>query len=308
MNILFPRHELYLHAPDEMFELEYNAAQTLGLKTFLFNHDKFVDEGALSCDIPNSEVPQAIMLRGYMLKAKQYEVFAGLLSEKNYFLINDASRYKRCHHSHETHHIFGDYAPKIIAVPNLTRDLFDRIFTTESAQFNLEQIQKDFKSDYFILKDSVKSEKDNPEIFKISKNIYPKEFYTKLKKFVEARGKSYNDGLVFKEFVELKKYPGDKANEWRAFYLENKLVSLSQNSGLNAVKIPKPDTKWLDQFARVILSNFFTIDVAEKEDGTWVVIETGDGQVSGLSPGQNELKFYSEIKKITKLEIVPNYE
>ena len=34
----------------------------------------------------------------------------------------------------------------------------------------------------------------------------------------------------------------------------------------------------------------------EYENGSWTVIETGDGQVSGLSPNQYVFKFYDEIR------------
>ena len=49
----------------------------------------------------------------------------------------------------------------------------------------------------------------------------------------------------------------------------------------------------LTEIAKNIASNFFTIDIAEKEDGTWMILETGDGQVSGLPSGQDEIKFYN---------------
>lgn len=34
--------------------------------------------------------------------------------------------------------------------------------------------------------------------------------------------------------------------------------------------------------AQKIQSHFFTIDVARRRDGTWNIIEIGDGQVAGL--------------------------
>jgi len=307
MNIIFPVHEIDKQAPDDLFCLEYNAANTCGLKTFLFDYDKFVDKGELSSNLPASTEIQPLILRGYMMKANQYEVFANLLSEKNYILINDSSRYKRCHHSHEIHHLFGTKTPKMLCIPNLTKELFEKIFTTEVAQEKLEQMKKDFHSEFFILKDSVKSEKDIPELFKIPLNIYPKEFHNRLKRFIETRGKSYNDGLVFKEFVDFKQYPFGKTNEWRAFYLNGELVSISQNTEIKK-GATNPDIKWLEPFTKHILSNFFTVDIAEKADGTWTVVETGDGQVSGLSPYQNELKFYSKIKQILKNQTHVVYE
>ena len=46
----------------------------------------------------------------------------------------------------------------------------------------------------------------------------------------------------------------------------------------------------------VLDSRFYTVDFAELENGSWTVIETGDGQVSGLSPNQDVFRFYDEIR------------
>ena len=118
----------------------------------------------------------------------------------------------------------------------------------------------------------------------------------KVEEFVEHRGKLFSEGLVFKEFENLKKY-GENVNEYRLFFYENRLVSCSQNSNLKPLEGVVPlSTKFAEDIAFQIDSNFFTIDIAEKEDGTWMIIETGDGQVSGLSPDQNCLEFYASMQ------------
>lgn len=44
-------------------------------------------------------------------------------------------------------------------------------------------------------------------------------------------------------------------------------------------------------------SNFYTVDFVVLENGRWMVMEVGDGQVSGLSPGQFVFKYYDEIRR-----------
>jgi len=61
-----------------------------------------------------------------------------------------------------------------------------------------------------------------------------------------------------------------------------------------------PYIKTAEEVASQIDSNFFTIDIAEKEDGKWMIIETGDGQVSDTSPGQNCLDFYMSMEGLVK--------
>ena len=45
-------------------------------------------------------------------------------------------------------------------------------------------------------------------------------------------------------------------------------------------------------------SNYYTVDFAELSNGDWIVIETGDGQVSGLSPNQYPFKYYDDMRYV----------
>ena len=42
-------------------------------------------------------------------------------------------------------------------------------------------------------------------------------------------------------------------------------------------------------------SKFYTIDFAELQDGSWIVIEAGDGSVSGLSDFQDYDEFFRKL-------------
>lgn len=39
-------------------------------------------------------------------------------------------------------------------------------------------------------------------------------------------------------------------------------------------------------------SPLYTIDMAELSDGSWKILEAGDGQVFGLSDGQDSISFF----------------
>lgn len=47
-------------------------------------------------------------------------------------------------------------------------------------------------------------------------------------------------------------------------------------------------------------SRFYTIDYAELKDGSWIIIETGDGSVSGIPPKQDPEEFYISLCRIIK--------
>jgi len=42
-------------------------------------------------------------------------------------------------------------------------------------------------------------------------------------------------------------------------------------------------------------SIYYTIDYAELEDGSWKILEAGDGQVSGLSDGQDYNAYFRAL-------------
>jgi hypothetical protein len=242
-----------------------------------------------------------------MLKVSEYENLFEKLKELGYQFINEPHQYKHCHHSCEVLSLFSGYTPRYLYFPNISRELFDIVFTDEFLYEKLQEMRSDFTNEFFILKDAVKSEKHDKEIFKIPLSITNIELKSRIIKFIDTRGKLYNEGLAFKEFINLKQYQDNKINEWRIYVLEDEIVSCSQNTGLSKHKnIPQPNIADLLQHRNKIMSNFFTVDMAELENGSWTIIETGDAQVSGLSPQQNELKFYNKFyKTIKSLEFTP---
>ena len=128
-------------------------------------------------------------------------------------------------------------------------------------------------------------------------SLSPNDFFERVVKFKESRGKLFNEGIVFKEYCPLRKY-GDKTNEYRIFVYKHKIISVSQNTELGYGQ--QPNYEFVREIIQNIDSNYFTVDIAEKEDGSWMILECGDGQVSGLSPGQSEFIYYSEFLDLQK--------
>ena len=53
-------------------------------------------------------------------------------------------------------------------------------------------------------------------------------------------------------------------------------------------------TAFTDQVAKKVHSNFFTVNIARTADDKLIVMEIGDGQVSGLQ-GFSEMEFYRKL-------------
>ena len=118
-----------------------------------------------------------------------------------------------------------------------------------------------------------------------------------------------DQGLIFREYIPLRKIEEGInglpfTNEWRFFfYMDNELSHgfyWSNCSPNNKIKyINKKGKEIAHEAAKIIKDHvlFFVIDVAETENGDWIVIEVNDGQMSGLSENDPS-NFYKQIKKI----------
>lgn len=113
-------------------------------------------------------------------------------------------------------------------------------------------------------------------------------------------------GIVIRKFEDLVSYGNNLngapfANEWRFFFLGNELLSYGyywSNSEVEG-KITPEGIIFAKEMAAILSlgTNFFVVDIAQKIDGSWIVVEVNDGQMSGLSNNDPRL-FYTNLKKV----------
>ena len=113
-----------------------------------------------------------------------------------------------------------------------------------------------------------------------------------MEKFYNYRGDLYTGGICVKEYLSLKRY-GDRTNEYRVFYINGEVTTISRNSGQGAYA-PLPPQKLIEKYKN-LGSPYYTIDYAELDDGSWRILEAGDGQVSGLSDNQDYYSYYRTL-------------
>lgn len=279
--VLFPSDFFNEKKVDEDLKEEYEAAKKIdSFVTVLFGYDKWFSKSILKLN-KSFDVKVMGIYRGWMMSPEKYRRFYELLEKENIQLITSPEQYERMHMFPNVYSLFeknGD-TPKMEIYP-----LHEEI--------DIEIIKKKFKR--FMVKDFVKSVKgtDFPAYF--DQTVTQEEFNHWMDKFYMYRGELLTGGICIKEFVELKKY-GNKTNEYRVFYLNNHIATISRNSGQKD-STPLPPTNLIERY-KYIDSPFYTIDFAELEDGIWMIIEAGDGSVSGLSMGQDYEEFYRELEK-----------
>jgi hypothetical protein len=81
----------------------------------------------------------------------------------------------------------------------------------------------------------------------------------------------------------------------RAFYYRGRLLSVSTYAEKlpNAPAVP---LEFVESFAN-LPSQFYTADFAELENGEWIMVETGDGSVSGLPVTMDVHSFVEGLSK-----------
>ncbi len=280
--VLFPSSYFSKTNVDEEFALEYRSAAENGMfETILFDQMKWFDEGRL-CLTGGREC--RALYRGWMMKPEEYSRFYEALGQRGVRLITTPEAYERFHIFPNIYGAFSEDTPKMITVPHGgSCDLVDLV--------DLAQIKAQLGR--FMVKDYVKSVKgtDFPRYF--SEDITEEEFGRQLEIFYKYRGSLLTGGLCFKQYVELMKY-GGYTNEWRVFYLFGNVLSRCPNSG-QPNHAPAPPHELVKKYS-ALDSPYYTVDYAELADGSWKVLEAGDGGVSGLSPGQDMGAYFRAVK------------
>lgn len=295
MKIIFCNHFLSPKEADLDFSAEYNAAKAAGFEVLLMNFDELTRGNVQTAlrKIPVFETPEKAIYRGWMLTESQYEAFYQGLLSKNISLMHDTKMYLHTHYFPNSYPIIQDYTPKSVIIPLEKGEIhFEKIFDSLRV----------FGSKALIIKDFVKSEKhdwytacyipaaDNQEVVrKITRN------------FLSLRGDFLNKGLVYREFVKLAhltqhtKSEMPLAQEYRLFYFNQNLLCYAEYWEEGDYSPEVPDFKPFNAIASKVKSSFFSMDIAKTEKGEWIIMELGDGQVSGLPENLDAEIFYKRL-------------
>jgi hypothetical protein len=294
--ILFCESPIEKSKVDPDFDDEFACAKQNGFKTLLFDFDELIAGGIVRhqrYEIRQNENLGKVIYRGWMLTPHQYNILYDHLLEKNYRLINSVTEYQNCHYLPDSLSFINTKTPHTV---------FEELVNDQSIKRLLEKA-KTFGDKAVIIKDYVKSEKHYWNTACFVENASDTD---KLKKiinnFIQLRGKYLNVGLVIREFLDLNYLQNHSKSEmhlmeeYRLFFLNKNLVDIYEYWGEGEYLLPKPDIKEFEEIAQSVESNFFSMDIARKKSGELVIIEIGDGQVSGLPERANKFEFYEKLK------------
>jgi hypothetical protein len=279
LTILFSSQDEDLNTVDFRLEDEYNTAKAIpGLRVAKFSFIIWFKTGEIHFDAQPE--PGPVICRAFMMFPEQYADFYSKLRALGLNLVTSPEQYT-------LFHLFPNIYPQL--VPRTPKALW----FPEGTPIDYDLVNSTFKS--FMLKDYVKSVKESKFPKKIETPIDEAKMGPLLAWFRQERSEVFTGGFLFKEFVNFKTYKVLKreSNEYRAFFANGKLLILHPNSDQppEVPVVPRELVEWCENKGSV----FYTVDFAELEDGTWIIIEAGDGQYCGSPKGMDLHAFIGGI-------------
>ena len=270
--ILFPHQPFSPREIDSEFAAEFEAARTVGFETGFYSHED-VEAGDLELalrELRKGE-EQQLILRGWMLPGESYREFYQALRSKGYLPVVNPEAYEEAH-----------YLP--LAYQHLEGHTSRSSWIEGDDIDEAWRLYQGFREHDAILKDWVKSAKSRwKDACYFPAGTTEERFREMFVIFREERGKLFNRGVVFREFLPIVERGSDVSGlpvieETRLFFWKGKVVVPPKGRTPN----PMDEAERWEKIAKRFQSPFITMDAVYLTDGTWKIVEVGDAGVSGL--------------------------
>lgn len=244
--------------------------------------------------VPHQPQPGLGVYRGWMLTPEQYRVLYEALEGKGIRLLNDPATYLHCHYLPESYPVIEPHTPRSVWIKT----------KGDVAPDEIMELLRPFGSAPVVVKDFVKSRKHEwAEACFIPSASDRASVERVVQRFLELQGDDLSEGLVFREFIEFEPL-GRHAKSGMPLTKEFRLVFLDSQPVFWTPYWDEGDyaglTPPVERFAAVagcVRSRFFTMDVAQRRDGDWLIVELGDAQVAGLPDHADVDGFYKALRE-----------
>lgn len=289
MKLLFPQNPMMRKLPEPVFEREFDAAGELGFPRLLYDEEELTHRGpeAAVSRLPDGD-GEPLLLRGWILTEEAYRRFYHALLAKGYRLVSTADQYAGVTY-------FPNYHPKVREVSP------EAVWTDTPDPYLAYSRSRTLGDGPFVLKDHIKSAKHRwHEACFAPKGAGREHFEAVAEALLAEQGKAFNRGFVVRRYVPLRsrgvgprKYP--LCEEYRLFFWHGKLLVASHYHDQ-----PAGRTDWaeFETLAGRFDAPFFSMDVAQADDGRWLVVDMGAGECSSLPPSLPADAFYRRLRDV----------
>ena len=295
MTIIFCADPLESHKPDRAFAAEVASAERAGLRWQIVSFERLTRDKNAELAVRRVDAataPALAIYRGWMLRPEDYQALYQALQERKFLLINAPDAYRHCHLLPASYDVIETHTARTIWLP--APDCLDENQVRAALQT--------FGDHPIIVKDYVKSRKHEwHEACFIPNSRDAVAALRVVARFLELQGDDLVGGLVFREWVDLKiigahaRSAMPLSREFRLFFLDGGLLMSANYWNQGNYKGDAPPLELFGEIAGKVRSRFFSMDVAQKADGEWIVVELGDGQVTGLPDENAARQFYRAL-------------
>lgn len=294
MRFIFCQDPLDHRDVDSLYQPEAEVLRSLGLDYDLFNFEDLVAGSPMRAvrQIPTLDTVEDAIYRGWMLTPQLYQSLYDALLERGFRLINTPEMYRHGHYLPENYSVIVDFTPQSIWLA------YDDTFTMNAVHAALSV----FGDKPLIIKDYVKSQKHYwHEACYIPNAADHARVEQVVTRFLELQGADLNEGIVFREFVEFQPLAQHSRSamplteEYRVFVVDGQPALVTQYWSEGEYRNTPPALKQFEPVIQKVNSRFFTMDIARRIGGEWMIVELGDGQVAGLPDHIDIGEFYRAL-------------
>lgn len=288
MHILFPSLPILPTQPDPDYEIEYAAAQAAGFRCSLYELESLRRNdlrSALKHCRTATEPNETIVYRGWMVSDVHYASLHEGLTVRGFQPLAAPDEYAEAHYLPLAYPILQGSTPRTVWMEGA--DL-DRAW----------DLYQQMAGEAAILKDYVKSAKHRwREACFLPAHTSRTDFEAILQAFLHERGSLFEKGLVFRRYHPLVQLGEDMRGqpiheEYRLFCVNGKVIAHAPFR--NPKELASQQRIW-EMLAARFTNRFISLDVARQVDDTWIVVEAGDGGVSGLPLSIDPDDFYRAL-------------
>lgn len=287
MRLLFPSMPFFPREPDPGFTEEIAAAEAAGFAWSLYAlEDVRVGEPALVRCPPADGAP--MLHRGWMMGEAAHERLCAAVRGRGYTPVVDAPAYAEAH-----------YLP--LAIRHLGAATPASVWNQSESEDDAWALYQRMADGDALLKDWVKSAKHRwREACFLPAGTDRARFGEIFRAFRAERGTLFERGVVVRRFHRLHTLGTDMRGmpiheEHRLFFWRGALLASTAPSDVSG---PLAHLDRWTELARRFASPFLTLDVAREADGGWIVVESGDGGVSGLPLALSPEVFYAALARV----------
>ncbi|KPI30910.1 hypothetical protein OV450_1687 [Actinobacteria bacterium OV450] len=283
MPVLYCRDSLNPRRVDEHFTLEAREVRARGGAVGLIDHDALLQGDARQAVAHVPDGLGNVWYRGWMIPGDRYAALAEALRRRGAELIVTPEQYRTAHELPGWYATFADVTPASVWRPARPDD----VLTSE----DLAALAAPLPPGAAIVKDYVKSRKHEWEQACFIPDLADTVQLTRVvQRFVELQEEFLTGGIVLRAFEAFPRLESVAA-EVRVWWLDGEPRLFTPHPDSPFERGLKPDLDHVGPAVRRLGCRFITTDVALRSDGTWRVVEVGDGQVSDLhqSSSQGEL-------------------